>query len=162
MSKKFVLIVLSVLVVACQQPSSGISGKAKELLQKEGLSYCGENYYSRVVLEPALFSLMPKTLQGDRELFKERLQTVGLVEKSGHYWVGSGCKAHECGTNGAAWTVDEDGVGVAIILKTIPAKKDESDQEFVVYGATESIPKPLLDWILWNATRARPPVVTMK
>ena len=149
MVRNLAFIVLYVLVAACNQ--------SQLRLDETFTKSCSD-----VILEPRLFSLMPKTLEADKDLFKERLQTVPPVEKNGRYWFGSGCKTHECGINGAAWALDEDGVGVAIILKEIPKRKEESDQEFVIYGATESSPMPLLDWMLHIVTHGRPPAVTMK
>jgi hypothetical protein len=74
-----------------------------------------------------VFSSFPAVLKKHREAFAERLQVVRRVESRGVYWFGSGCMAHDCGSNEAAWAINRDtGKGVAVIMIARPGNAPEA------------------------------------
>jgi hypothetical protein len=97
--------------------------------------------YSDCVLKPDTFALMPASLQAVKEDFATRLSVVfPIVETADGYYFGSGCAAHECGKNEAAWVINKaTGKGAAIIMRYRPGH-----ETFELYGT--SIPAPLADW----------------
>ena len=105
--------------------------------------------YSDYILSPAMFEFMPTELKAARADFTARLSVVGPIVETNDYYFGSGCMAHECGDNAAAWTVDKTtGEGVAIVEIDNPAIPGgmEAHKTFELYGATDEIPKPLYYW----------------
>lgn len=103
--------------------------------------------YSNVAVDNAtILSCFPSSLKKDRQEFAERLATVDPVVRRGIYFIGTGCKAHECGSEQAAWAINSTtGKGVAII-QTVDRMGSE---EFSVYGAQiEQLPPPLLEWAI--------------
>lgn len=107
-----------------------------------------EDQYSNVaVINNAVFSCFPKTLRQDRAVFAERLATVSPVQLEANFWFGSGCKAHECGTEAAAWAIDKDSAkGYAVILThgvAGPTFSIYSDEPY-------KLPDHLISWAIEN------------
>lgn len=103
--------------------------------------------YSNVAVDNAtILSCFPSSLKKDKQEFAERLDTVVPVVRRGIYFIGTGCKAHECGSEQAAWAINtETGKGVAII-QTVDRMGGE---EFSLYGTQiEQLPPPLLEWAI--------------
>jgi hypothetical protein len=90
---------------------------------------------------------MPGALKAVKEDFATRLSAVSpIVETEDGYYFGSGCAAHECGENEAAWVINKTtGKGAAIIMRSIPAIPGgtAAHENFELYG---TIPTPLMDW----------------
>jgi hypothetical protein len=108
--------------------------------------------YSDCVLESETFDYMPASLKAAKEDFATRLSVVSpIVETEDGYYFGSGCAAHECGVNEAAWVINKTtGKSAAIIMRyrpTIPGAMTASET-FELYGTIHSdgIPTPLADW----------------
>jgi hypothetical protein len=102
--------------------------------------------YSDCILKPDAFALMPESLKTVKEDFATRLSVVhAIVETEGGYYFGSGCAAHECGLNEAAWVINRTtGKSAAIIMRYVPANSAMAAHEnFELYG---TIPTPLADW----------------
>lgn len=107
--------------------------------------------YSDVVLKTGIFKdFMPRLLRPDLTSFKHNLETVVPVDVRDGYWFGTGCRAHECGSDEAAWAVSEDtGVGYAVIMNS----DGKGDKDFKVYidsGDLDGVPAPLQAWALQN------------
>ena len=49
--------------------------------------------YSDYIVTPAIFELMP-TLQAQKAKLRARLGVIVPIDSDGHYYFGSGCKAH--------------------------------------------------------------------
>lgn len=60
-----------------------------------------------VIFQSRFLSLFPKELKRDQDKLKERLSVVTPVEDRGNVFFGSGCKAHACNVDNAAWVVDK-------------------------------------------------------
>jgi hypothetical protein len=106
------------------------------------------NKYSDVVTEPHYQAYLPALLRQNFASFEERLETVVPVEKRNGYYFGTGCKAHECGSNEAAWAIAEDGESAAaVVLATEENEIMDPHKVFYVYGASpEALPPPLAHW----------------
>lgn len=104
-----------------------------------------DEYSDIVVKNDQFLSVFPRPLQEVKAKFALHLATVVPVTKEGIYLFGSGCMAHECGSEEAAWAIDENqAVGYAVILTNGVA-----GPTFSVYGAApEHLPTPLLAWAL--------------
>jgi hypothetical protein len=125
--------------------------------------------YSDYILNPAIFDLMPASLQAVKADFSVRLKVIDLIDSDERYYFGSGCAPHECGINEAAWAIDKmTGKGTAVIVIANPAiSRDErlaqyaealvygkdpraiasNEETFRLYGATmENLPPPLAAW----------------
>jgi len=106
-----------------------------------------EGKYSDVAVSNGIvFSCFPKTLQKDKARFAKRLEVVVPVKRDGDFWFGSGCTAHECGDEEAAWAIDGDKAkGYAIILYST----SRVGKSFQIYGGEPNeLPPPLLSWAL--------------
>jgi hypothetical protein len=110
--------------------------------------------YSDYVLKPSIFELMPESLKAHKGDFAARLETIMPIEMHEGYYFGYGCKAHECGSNEAAWVINKaTGESAAIIMRYVPAIPGgiEAHENFELYGVTlDELPKPLADWALQN------------
>ena len=107
-----------------------------------------EGQYSGVVVEnDAIFSSFPDVLRRDKAIFAERLEVQIPVTLEANFWFGSGCKAHSCGREEAAWAIDRDiAKGYAVILTSGVA-----GPAFSIYGGEpDELPAPLLSWALGN------------
>lgn len=105
-----------------------------------------EGKYSDVAVNnETVFSCFPDSMRKDKAKFVERLSTVMPVELQSAFWFGNGCKAHECGSEEAAWAIDPDNAkGYAIILSDGGA-----GPTFSIHGGKpEDLPPPLLSWAL--------------
>ncbi len=82
-------------------------------------------------------------------------------------YFGSGCKAHECGTDAAAWSISKrTGQSAAIIMKSeIREYDNQMHTTFVVYGdngLVTNLPTLLANWgrengmAEWNIMRDIP------
>ena len=103
--------------------------------------------YSNVAIDNAtILSCFPSSLEKDKKAFADRLDTVIPVVRRGIYFIGTGCKAHECGSEQAGWAIDSTtGRGVAIIQTA----DRMGGEEFSVYGTQiEQLPPPLLEWAI--------------
>jgi hypothetical protein len=93
---------------------------------------------------------MPTSLKGaNRADFVERLDVVVPIVFDGRYYFGTGCKAHECNSNEAAWVIDKTtGRGTAAVMKeSLDAGGASSHEEFEIYGTTvDNLPPPLQTW----------------
>jgi hypothetical protein len=106
--------------------------------------------YSSEVLNERIFDLMPDTLSEFKTKFKDRLQVVPPVTKTSNYWFGTGCMAHMCGAEMAAWTISSDGVGYAVILE-----QGKVGSTYYTFGAEpDKLPSPLLRWAIENGMTA--------
>jgi hypothetical protein len=102
--------------------------------------------YSNCVLNGDTFALMPASLKAVKEDFATRLSVVSpIVETEDGYYFGSGCAAHECRVNEAAWVINKTtGKSAAIIMRYIPANAAmPAHENFELYG---TIPAPLEGW----------------
>jgi hypothetical protein len=113
-----------------------------------------EGKYSDYVLTPSLFELLPSDLQAVRADLEERLQVHVPITLEKDFYFGSGCKAHECGSEAAAWTIRKStGATSAIILKQAPTEQNGPPLRsvFQLYGTTvDDIPPPLAMWASQN------------
>ena len=77
---------------------------------------------------------------------------MGPVQAIGNFWFGSGCKAHECGSEEAAWAIDRDEAkGYAVIL----TEGMHGRPTFSIYGGEpEQLPRTLLYWAVENGMNA--------
>lgn len=110
--------------------------------------------YSDYIFSPSLFARMPERLQRDKALFKGRMEVIVPIEEVADGYLGTGCKAHSCGSDEAAWFLSKDGVtAAAVIMETsYPTELGqksgiEPSLVFHIYGATEkTLPSPLAQW----------------
>jgi outer membrane murein-binding lipoprotein Lpp len=105
--------------------------------------------YSDHIIRSDIFEMMPASLKAAKADFAARLETVAPIESDGRYFFGSGCKAHECTKNEAAWVIDKiTGKGAAVIMKDEPANLAMSAHlDFHLYGVIDGeFPHPLLEW----------------
>ncbi|MGA2671953.1 MAG: hypothetical protein ABSE99_01885 [Terracidiphilus sp.] len=105
--------------------------------------------YSDYIVSSDFFEMMPASLKEAKVDFVTRLNVASPIESDADYFFGSGCKAHECGENEAAWAIDKTtGKGTAVIMKNEPANAEMSaDLYFRVYGINDGeFPRPLLEW----------------
>jgi len=109
-----------------------------------------EGKYADFVLDPKIFGSFSQTLVRDKKSFVERLQVIGPIKHIGSIYFGSGCMAHNCTLQDAAWTIDESsGVGKAIVLQTYDAQGAmPQNRVFRLYGASsaDELPAPLAEW----------------
>lgn len=109
--------------------------------------------YSDYIVTPAIFELMPVTLQAQKAKVMERLEVIMPIDSDDRYYFGSGCKAHECTMNEVAWTIDKTtGEGAAAIMEYIPESSGMDAHElFHLYGTTlDHLPHPLTVWAAQN------------
>ena len=105
--------------------------------------------YSDYILTPAIFELMPKSLQAAKVDFSARLGVIIPIDSDGNYYFGSGCKAHFCTEDETAWVIDKTtGEGAAAIMEYMPERNGMDAYElFHLYGTTlDHLPQPLADW----------------
>ena len=100
--------------------------------------------YADYVLSPAIFSRLPAELRANRATFAERLQVVDPIEHEDGGYFGSGCLPHECGSDGAAWFISDDGSSAAAVIM-------ETDHP-TAYGAATGAP----DTITFHVYGAQP------
>ena len=114
--------------------------------KREGERINIEGHDSQVaVTSDAVFSLLPNALQRNKAKFAERLSVVIPVELVDTFWFGSGCAAHACDTDKAAWAIDKNSAkGYAVILT------DSVDgPTFQIYGGEiDDLPGPIHLWAL--------------
>ena len=142
------LFVLAALFVSVRPPTaSGETAAANPLNVKSAV----DGKYSDVAVNDArLFVLFPPSLKKDKGAFRERLAVVVPVVSGGGYWVGSGCKAHECGNEEAAWAIDQNNSSktYAVILRNGESSSESPRPTFWIYGSPLSqLPAPLLGWL---------------
>jgi hypothetical protein len=109
--------------------------------------------YPNYIIKSDIFEMMPASLRAAKADFAARLETVVPIESDERYFFGSGCKAHECTENEAAWVIDRTtGKGTAVIMKEEPANVAmPAHLDFHVYGTISGeIPRPLLEWAEQN------------
>lgn len=138
----------STLVTAdTQKLSSGF----ETALQRDLAVLNGKN--SDYIINSDIFEMMPVSLKSAKADFTARLETVSPIESDDRYFFGSGCKAHECAMNEAAWVIDKiTGNGTAVIMKEEPANVSmPAYRGFHVYGTIGGeFPRPLLEWAEQN------------
>lgn len=115
--------------------------------------------YSDEILKDTYARFLPASLEMRKAEFRERLQTVIPIKFADGFYFGSGCKAHECGSEEAAWAIKASDGSVAIIVMEqfpgpgTPAAREikGTRPEFFVSGASKTdIPPPLRDWAEGN------------
>lgn len=131
-------------------------GKIRVLLKEKEAATVAvlADKYSDYIFSPSLFARMPARLQRDRALFKGRMEVIVPIEEVADGYLGSGCKAHSCGSDEAAWFISKDGTtAAAVIMETsYPTELGqksgiEPSLVFHIYGATEkTLPSPLAQW----------------
>lgn len=106
--------------------------------------------YSDYVVAPAVFGFFPDSLKSQKAEFVERLSVVTPVVSDRDFYFGSGCMAHECGSNEAAWVIEKDtGAAAAIVMKELPNGPGETSFHltFHIYGTTAAtLPEALAEW----------------
>jgi hypothetical protein len=114
-------------------------------VNKQKVKVVKGEYSDIAVNNKQVFSCFPNLLRKEKGAFAERLSTVVPVKEANGFWFGSGCKAHECGSEEAAWAINpKTAKGYAIILSTGKAGKN-----FSIYdGEANHLPRPLLNWAL--------------
>jgi hypothetical protein len=63
--------------------------------------------YSDYVLTPTIFEIFPAYLKAAKTDFADRLQVIGPIASDQEFYFGSGCMAHQCGSDGAAWSINK-------------------------------------------------------
>ena len=105
--------------------------------------------YSDYIVTPAIFELMPTTLQAQKAKLMEQLVVIVPIDSDDRYYFGSGCKAHFCTQDEAAWVIDKStGRGAAVIMEYVPERSGMDAHElFHLYGTTiDHLPQPLAAW----------------
>jgi hypothetical protein len=153
------LLVLAALLVSVRPPTaSGETTAANRLNVKSAV----DGKYSDVAVNDArLFMLFPPSLKKEKRAFRERLAVVVPVVSGGGYWMGSGCKVHECGSEEAAWVIDQDNPSktYAVILRTGEPSGESPRPTFWIYGSPLSqLPAPLLGWLRERGLKESSPV----
>lgn len=134
----------TIVAIDAQKLSNGFAAA----LQQDLASLNGK--YSDYIIKSDIFEMMPASLRAAKFDFAERLETVSLIESDEQYFFGSGCKAHQCMSNEAAWIIDRTtGKGTAVVMKEEPANAAMPVYlSFHVFGVFDGreIPPPLLEW----------------
>jgi hypothetical protein len=92
---------------------------------------------------------MPTSLRTAKADFSLRLGVIVPIDSDGRYYFGSGCKAHFCTADEAAWVIDKTtGKGEAVIMEYVPEHSGMDAHElFRLYGTTiDHQPPPLAAW----------------
>ena len=108
-----------------------------------------EGKYADYIGTQALLAFMPTSLTAAKADFTTRLEVVTPIESDGRFYFGSGCQAHECTMNEAAWVIDKvTGESAAVIMRYVPESDGiEAHETFQLFGTTtDSLTKPLAVW----------------
>lgn len=121
--------------------------KSEELAKFSSLiESLGSGVYSDKIFKSDFRRIYPKSLASKISRFKANMDTIVPIEVNGDGYLGSGCRAHECGSHEAAWHVSKDGSRMIVII--MDRNKNFPDLvSYEIYGSSyKNLPQSLLEW----------------